>query len=355
MAATQHVSEVSSYRLVFLDSNSVMYGSLYIGHVVNARISPVLRVLKQNLTLLSAIVTERAQPLAIKDVMKASFEAYLMVLIAGGSARCFTKADHEMIEDDLKHLKRVAIGGGLLEAMLLLVALLLLEEVEVISLVQVLKIHTDDNVADLLTKAFDVSRGFIAFRGSLRRVNDGTEALLILPLFILWLDKVSTASAKLVPLGKVCTAIETLKKNTARALISLFTTISLSSTMAVLDSCPKHNMVAYLEKTEGNAEFHEIIDFLKRSSIHHALTVSPVVSTTFVEQFWTSAKSKTINNVRHITAKVAGKFLRWVEDEMVSPEVESEKWRRPLLHWMCVAFDVSTDGREEDFFPRNGM
>ncbi|GJV54006.1 hypothetical protein Tco_1449747 [Tanacetum coccineum] len=176
-------------------------------------------------------------------------------------------------------------------------------------LIQVLKIHTDDNVADLLTKAFDVSRGLIAFRGSLRRVTDGTEALLILPLFILWLNKVSTDSAKLVPLGKVCTAIETLKKNTARALISLLTTISLSSTMAVLDSCPKHNMVAYLEKSEGNAEFHEIIDFLKRSSIHHALTVSPVVSTTFVEQFWMSAKSKTINNVRHITAKVAGKSV----------------------------------------------
>ncbi|GKB02816.1 hypothetical protein Tco_0830905 [Tanacetum coccineum] len=160
-------------------------------------------------------------------------------------------------------------------------------------LIQVLKIHTNDNVADLLTKAFDVSRGLIAFRGSLRRVTDGTEALLILPLFILWLNKVSTDSAKLVPLGKVCTAIETLKKNTARALISLLTTITLSTTMAVLDSCPKHNMVAYLEKTEGNAEFHEIIDFLKRSSIHHALTVSPVVSTTFVEQFWTSAKSNT--------------------------------------------------------------
>ncbi|GJR10552.1 hypothetical protein Tco_0793204 [Tanacetum coccineum] len=76
--------------------------------------------------------------------------------------------------------------------------------------------------------------------------------------------------------------------------------------MAVLDSCPKHNMVAYLEKSDGNVEFHEIIDFLKRSSIHFALTVSPTVSTTFVEQFWTSAKSKTINNVRHITAKVVG-------------------------------------------------
>ncbi|GKA22004.1 hypothetical protein Tco_0707966 [Tanacetum coccineum] len=48
--------------------------------------------------------------------------------------------------------------------------------------------------------------------------------------------------------------------------------------MAVLESCPKHNMVAYLEKIDGNAEFHEIIDFLTRSSIHHALTVSPVDS-----------------------------------------------------------------------------
>ncbi|GKA49080.1 retrovirus-related pol polyprotein from transposon TNT 1-94 [Tanacetum coccineum] len=29
--------------------------------------------------------------------------------------------------------------------------------------------------------------------------------------------------------------------------------------MAVLESCPKRNMVAYLEKTTGNAEFHEVI------------------------------------------------------------------------------------------------
>ncbi|GJY80191.1 hypothetical protein Tco_0492942 [Tanacetum coccineum] len=77
--------------------------------------------------------------------------------------------------------------------------------------------------------------------------------------------------------------------------------------MVVLELCPKHNMVAYLEKTDGNAKFHEIIDFLARSSIHNALTVSPVVSTTFVEQFWMSAKSKIINNVRYTTAKVAGK------------------------------------------------
>ncbi|GJV21925.1 hypothetical protein Tco_1370945 [Tanacetum coccineum] len=42
------------------------------------------------------------------------------------------------------------------------------------------------------------------------------------------------------------------------------------------------------------------------------------------------------------------RFLRWVEAEMVSPEVESEKWRKLLLYSMSVAFYVSTDGREED-------
>ncbi|GJU90743.1 reverse transcriptase domain-containing protein [Tanacetum coccineum] len=55
-------------------------------------------------------------------------------------------------------------------------------------------------------------------------------------------------------------------------------------------------MVAYLEKTEGNAQFHKIVDFLSRSSIFYALTVSPNVSTSLIEQFWNSAVSQTVNN-----------------------------------------------------------
>ncbi|GJU08419.1 hypothetical protein Tco_1124849 [Tanacetum coccineum] len=77
--------------------------------------------------------------------------------------------------------------------------------------------------------------------------------------------------------------------------------------MAGLEFCSKHNMVAYLEKTDGNTEFHQIMDFLTRSSIYYALTVSPIVSTSFVEQFWTTAKSRTVNNTSYIDATVAGK------------------------------------------------
>ncbi|GJY02418.1 hypothetical protein Tco_0360570 [Tanacetum coccineum] len=77
--------------------------------------------------------------------------------------------------------------------------------------------------------------------------------------------------------------------------------------MAVLESCPKHNMVAYLEKTDGNIEFHEIISFLTRSSIHYALTVmscSPTIH--LLNDLECYAKSKIINNDRYITTKVAG-------------------------------------------------
>nr|GFA21096.1 hypothetical protein [Tanacetum cinerariifolium] len=42
--------------------------------------------------------------------------------------------------------------------------------------------------------------------------------------------------------------------------------------MAVLEYCAKHNMIAYLEKIKENARFHEIMDFLSRSSIFYALT-----------------------------------------------------------------------------------
>ncbi|GJY45755.1 putative ribonuclease H-like domain-containing protein [Tanacetum coccineum] len=112
-------------------------------------------------------------------------------------------------------------------------------------LIQVLKIHTNDNVADLLTKAFDGKNSLVKHFEDMRLCRPSKEYF---------------------------------QNHTWKRLNEMFI-------------------------------FHEVIDFLQRSYISHTLTVSPVVSTTFVEQFWTSAKSKTINNVRHITAKVAGKVV----------------------------------------------
>ncbi|KAL1806405.1 hypothetical protein ACET3Z_029473 [Daucus carota] len=115
-SATRHISEVAGYRLIFLDSNSIFYGSIYVHGVENARIKPAVRILKQNLILLGAILIEKIQALAIKEVMRASFDVFLMILLAGGGTRVFTRQEHPMIEEDFDSLKKLfsTAGEGLL-------------------------------------------------------------------------------------------------------------------------------------------------------------------------------------------------------------------------------------------------
>ncbi|GJU95613.1 hypothetical protein Tco_1320369 [Tanacetum coccineum] len=79
--------------------------------------------------------------------------------------------------------------------------------------------------------------------------------------------------------------------------------------MADLTFADSHNMVAYLEKSEDNADFAEIVDFLNASPIRYALTVSPTVYVSYIEQFWSTTKIKTVNNETQIRAKVDGKTI----------------------------------------------
>ncbi|GKE27609.1 hypothetical protein Tco_1442993 [Tanacetum coccineum] len=79
--------------------------------------------------------------------------------------------------------------------------------------------------------------------------------------------------------------------------------------MTIMNSCNKHNMIACVEKTERNADFHEVIDFLTRCSMNYALLVSPDVIQQWIQLFWSTAKVRMINEVAHIEAKVAGKKI----------------------------------------------
>ncbi|GJT48786.1 hypothetical protein Tco_0974943 [Tanacetum coccineum] len=68
-------------------------------------------------------------------------------------------------------------------------------------------------------------------------------------------------------------------------------------------------MVACLEKTAGNSKFHEIVDFLTSSLTHHALTVSPTIYISYIEQFWNTATSQTVNDEMQIHATVGSKAV----------------------------------------------
>ncbi|GKA83821.1 hypothetical protein Tco_0805416 [Tanacetum coccineum] len=75
-------------------------------------------------------------------------------------------------------------------------------------------------------------------------------------------------------------------------------------------------MVACLEKSEDNANFAEIVDFLNASSIRYALIVSPTIYVSYIEQFWSTAKIKIVNNETQIRAKVDGKTIVITESSM---------------------------------------
>ncbi|GJV75629.1 hypothetical protein Tco_1507213 [Tanacetum coccineum] len=79
--------------------------------------------------------------------------------------------------------------------------------------------------------------------------------------------------------------------------------------MAELEFVDQHNMVACLEKIGGNSEFHEIVDLLTTSLIHHALTVSPTIYISYIEQFWNTASSQTVNDEKQIHATVDSKAV----------------------------------------------
>ncbi|GKA56139.1 hypothetical protein Tco_0755211 [Tanacetum coccineum] len=79
--------------------------------------------------------------------------------------------------------------------------------------------------------------------------------------------------------------------------------------MANIRTCNKHNMIACVEKTEHNADFHQIIDYLAGCSINYSLLVDPDLIGLWLQQFWATASLRVINEVHHIRAMVAGKRI----------------------------------------------
>ncbi|GKB32016.1 hypothetical protein Tco_0871417 [Tanacetum coccineum] len=79
--------------------------------------------------------------------------------------------------------------------------------------------------------------------------------------------------------------------------------------MSTLTFVDTHNMVVFLEKPAESDGFHEIIDFLNANPIRYALTVNPTIYTSCIQQFWATARAKTVNGVRKIQALIDKKKL----------------------------------------------
>ncbi|GKD67127.1 hypothetical protein Tco_1309235 [Tanacetum coccineum] len=66
-------------------------------------------------------------------------------------------------------------------------------------------------------------------------------------------------------------------------------------------------MVANLEKIEHNQDFYQIVDFLRASHIRYALEVRPTIHVSHIKQFWSTARTETVNGETNIVATIDGR------------------------------------------------
>ncbi|GJV80632.1 putative ribonuclease H-like domain-containing protein [Tanacetum coccineum] len=231
-------------------------------------------------------------------------------------------------------------------------------------LIQVIKIHTDQNVADLLTKAFDVSRGGFQLSicnqevmkrtcdikhkcvmnktpGKSKEVGTPRYLSLVVPLRKVGDEAVhkelgdrmeraaTTASSSEAEqdsgsgprcqdtiLGDVDaqTRFETTSKQSNDPPLSKVNTfgsgedsMKILELMAIVHKCLHWHQLLLLVQVPAAEEsdgFAKIIDFLKASSVSYALTVNPIIYTSCIQQFWATTQVKTVNGVRHLQALI---------------------------------------------------
>ncbi|GJS21763.1 hypothetical protein Tco_0450395 [Tanacetum coccineum] len=76
--------------------------------------------------------------------------------------------------------------------------------------------------------------------------------------------------------------------------------------MTTLPFADTHNLVVFLDKPAESEGFEQIVDFLNASSIRYALIVNPTIYTLCIQQFWATAKVKTVNEEVQLQALVDG-------------------------------------------------
>ncbi|GKA51998.1 putative ribonuclease H-like domain-containing protein [Tanacetum coccineum] len=176
-------------------------------------------------------------------------------------------------------------------------------------LIEVIKIHTDSNVADLLTKGFDVTRfNFLVSKanglgkdfpnpfmaGSLpKTIKQSNDP----PLSRGYTLGSGEDSLELKELMANCTQIVCFVRKKNREIW--------------------HNMVAYLVKSESSEGFDEIIDFLTSNHIYYALTKTLIIFVSLIEQFWETAILSTAEEgLQAISATIDGHEKLITEDSL---------------------------------------
>jgi len=108
----QQICETTAYKVTFYDLGHVLWDTLYVGDTATNRVEVLLRELDPVLETISGMVHNKVRNRAITALMKATFDGFLLVLLAGGPLRAFTRQDSQVIEDDFRALRDLYLADG---------------------------------------------------------------------------------------------------------------------------------------------------------------------------------------------------------------------------------------------------
>ncbi|CAL9122000.1 unnamed protein product [Musa textilis] len=104
--------ETTAYKVIFHDMSRVLWDALYVGDTASSRIDPFIKEANHILETISNTVHSRVRNRVVTAIMKASFDGFLLVLLAGGPSRAFSRQDSEIIEGDFRSLKDMYLADG---------------------------------------------------------------------------------------------------------------------------------------------------------------------------------------------------------------------------------------------------
>jgi hypothetical protein len=108
----QQICETTAYKVTFYDLGHVLWDTLYVSDPASNRVEVLLRELDPILEMISSMVHNKVRNRAITALMKASFDGFLLVLLAGGPLRAFTRQDAQIIEDDFRTVRDLYLADG---------------------------------------------------------------------------------------------------------------------------------------------------------------------------------------------------------------------------------------------------
>uniref|UniRef100_A0ACD5TYD9 Uncharacterized protein n=1 Tax=Avena sativa TaxID=4498 RepID=A0ACD5TYD9_AVESA len=108
----RQLCDTTAYNVVFGYLSHVLLDTLYVGGTASNRVDPLLRELHSVLGMISGIMHNEARDRLVTALMKASFDGFLLALLAGGPTRAFTLEDSQAIENDFRALRGLYLANG---------------------------------------------------------------------------------------------------------------------------------------------------------------------------------------------------------------------------------------------------